>query len=121
MQYVINSTVLDFTVYKEYCEQQNYDENYARNRQQFVINCVRKAIKEELSDCQRKYLIDYCINGYTTTQISNKYRVNISTVSREITRARKKLHHVLQYCDPYFNKCDLVRRNSRMINQTGGV
>lgn len=60
---------------------------------------MKQAIREELSERQRAYMMAYC-GGMTMQQVAKKYGVNVSTVSRTIARARDQLLRVLKYCSP---------------------
>lgn len=54
-----------------------------------------KAMNTELTDRQRSIMNDFYFGGLTVTQISDKYGVNKSTVSRHLKRSKEKLRLVL--------------------------
>ena len=58
---------------------------------------LRKAIKSELTDCQRHAVEEYYFNKKSVTEIAVDLGVNKSTVSRHLKRAREKLGHALKY------------------------
>lgn len=71
---------------------------------------LKYALMNELSEVQRQYILDFFVNQLTIRQISIKHKKSESTVSRTITRARKKLLHVLQYTDPTLLGTDFIAR-----------
>lgn len=56
-----------------------------------------KAIKSELTECQRTAVEEYYFNNKSVTQIAFEIGVNKSTVSRHLKRAREKLGQALKY------------------------
>lgn len=62
-----------------------------------ILRAVRRAWQNELTDCQRKYLLCYYRDTLTMREIAARYGVNIATVSRTLKRARNRLRQVLQY------------------------
>lgn len=58
---------------------------------------ARRCWKNELTDCQRQYLLHYYRDCMTMRAIAARYGVNVSTVSRTLSRARRRLRRVLQY------------------------
>lgn len=60
---------------------------------------MKEAIREELTDTQRRYMVAY-YGGMTMQAIADEHGVNRSTVSRSIARGRKRLQKVLKYCGP---------------------
>lgn len=52
---------------------------------------------EELTTRQQEMLQMYYYEGLNMTQIAARLGVNKSTVSRTLCRARRRLHHILQY------------------------
>ena len=62
-------------------------------------NCIHIAIKECLTEKQRKYLSMY-LCGYNQLEISKITAVNKSTVSRTLTRAINNLMGHIKYATP---------------------
>ena len=58
---------------------------------------LRKAREQELTPRQRQVLRMYYDEGKSMTKIAMSLRVNKSTVSRTIARARNRLYRYLQY------------------------
>ncbi len=58
---------------------------------------LRKAREKELTPRQRQMLRMYYDEGKSMTKIAMSLKVNKSTVSRTISRGRKRLHRYLQY------------------------
>lgn len=62
-----------------------------------IVRAVRRAWQNELTDCQRKYLLLYYQDTMTMREIAARCGVNTATVSRTLKRARNRLRQVLQY------------------------
>lgn len=73
----------------------------------FALKMMGKAIREELSEKQMRYISGYYVDGMDMQEIAALHGVNKSTVSRTIKRARKKLRRVLRYSNPVFLRQDL--------------
>lgn len=58
---------------------------------------LMRAIDEQLTDTQKKYLIEYYFHAKTLEIISKEYGISIPTVSRTIKRARKRLIEAFRY------------------------
>lgn len=58
---------------------------------------LSKAILGELTPAQRLCITEYYLNGKKEKQIANELGVNISTVSRHICAARRKLRNIAKY------------------------
>ena len=56
---------------------------------------LRNAMNTELTDRQRAIMNDFYFGGKSVTEISEKYGVNKSTVSRHLKRSKEKLRLVL--------------------------
>lgn len=56
-----------------------------------------KAVNEELTPKQRETLLMYYFEDLSMAEIAEKQGVTLSTVSRSITRAKKRLERVLKY------------------------
>lgn len=75
--------------------QEESDDN-GRRRQRLLHN-LTKAVAEELTPRQREMLHLYYYGQLNMVQIAARLGVNKSTVSRTLCRARRRLHHILQY------------------------
>mgnify|MGYP004617073725 FL=1 len=75
--------------------QEESDDNGCR-RQRLLHN-LTKAVAEELTPRQREMLHLYYYEQLNMVQIAARLGVNKSTVSRTLCRARRRLHHILQY------------------------
>ena len=75
--------------------QEESDDN-GRRRQRLLHN-LTKAVAEELTPRQREMLHLYYYEQLNMVQIAARLGVNKSTVSRTLCRARRRLHHILQY------------------------
>ena len=62
-----------------------------------ALRLMATAIREELSEIQREYINCYYFERLTMDEIGERYGVSKSTVSRTITRGKKKLEKVLRY------------------------
>lgn len=58
---------------------------------------LRRARQQELTPRQQELLELYYDRGMTMPQIAAYLRINCSTVSRTIRRAKRRLYHCLQY------------------------
>ncbi|MCX8065398.1 MAG: sigma-70 family RNA polymerase sigma factor [Candidatus Hydrogenedentes bacterium] len=56
-----------------------------------LLNWVQKQIEHKLTKKERAYIEHYYFGGLTLEEISNKFKVNPSSVSRGIRRALNKL------------------------------
>ncbi len=56
-----------------------------------------QVIEEQLTETQKKYIVKYYYEGKTLAEIASEYSVEISTVSRTIKRARKRLIEAFRY------------------------
>lgn len=64
---------------------------------QRLLHNLSRAMTEELTTRQQEMLQMYYYEGLNMTQIAVRLGVNKSTVSRTLCRARRRLHHILQY------------------------
>lgn len=78
--------------------------------------CMAIALKEELTYAQRLYLIAYIQDGLTMQEIGEKYSVNKSTVSRTISRAKRRLFRVLRYSNPRFLNLPMPKQQLSQID-----
>lgn len=75
-----------------------------------ALRNMKEAIKEELTDRQRKMLVMYYSTPRRTMEdIARELGVNKSSVSRTIARGRKRLLRVLKYSSPIL-LADTVKR-----------
>lgn len=78
----------------------NYQErNACDNREQLqrIARLLRPAMESELNATQRDMVIKYYFDGLTMQQISTLYGVNRSTVSRYLSRSRRRLERALKF------------------------
>ena len=68
----------------------------------FLKKRLLKAIRNELSEKQFKYMRKYYWNGWSMEAIAREYGVNKSTVSITIRRGRDRLKRVLKYVNPKY-------------------
>ena len=62
----------------------------------------RTALREELTERQEQMVRMYYIEQHTMREIAAMLGVNVSTVSRTLAAARKKLRRALKYANPAF-------------------
>lgn len=101
---------LDVVKYKQ--DQQAY--NYWFRKQfggdgdedslQKIARLIHKAVEIELTGIQRDYFVAYYFEGMTMAEIADSCGVNKSTVSRTVSRARKRMARVLKYVNPRLMK-----------------
>lgn len=77
------------------------DETGAYDTEELVPK-LRRAVKEELTETQRKYVYDYYVRSWSMEAIGAEYGVNKSTISRTLARARRRLYRVLKYANIKF-------------------
>jgi len=65
-----------------------------------LMNAFRVAIRDELTEQQRTYIMAYYFERLTMEEVSERFAVNKSTVSRTIKRAEQRLQRVLRYAHP---------------------
>ena len=65
-----------------------------------LINAFRIAVRNELTEQQRTYIMAYYYDRLTMEEIAEQFTVNKSTVSRTIKRAEQRLQRVLRYAHP---------------------
>lgn len=58
---------------------------------------ISKAIVTELTDMQRICLTEHYLNDKKQKEIASELGLNASTVSRHITKARRKLQNIASY------------------------
>ena len=62
-----------------------------------IAQLFRTALQEELTERQEQMVRMYYIEQHTMREIAAELELNVSTVSRTLTAARKKLRRVLKY------------------------
>ena len=72
---------------------------YSDNSKQLerMKNALRKAMQDELTNCQKRVVEEFYFNSKSITVIAREMCVNKSTVSRHLKRAKEKLRHALKY------------------------
>ena len=63
----------------------------------FLRRSLHRALREELTPTQARYITMYYMEGMNTTEIGRAVGVSRHTVSRTIQRGRARLRHVLNY------------------------
>lgn len=66
-----------------------------------LLNAFRVAIRDELTEIQRTYIMAYYYERLTMEEVAERFSVNKSTVSRTISQAKKRLERVLRYASPF--------------------
>ncbi len=87
--------VQDQYAYDLWCEEGS--DNLFHNH---LLNALRVALVEELTEQQYAYIVAYYYDQNTLEEIAKRFSVNKSTVSRAISAAKKRLKHVLRYASP---------------------
>ena len=70
----------------------------------FATKCLRKIINTELTETQRKYLLEYYLDGKTGKQIALEAGLNPSTITRSLQLSKRIIADRLQYVSPRFMK-----------------
>jgi RNA polymerase sigma factor (sigma-70 family) len=83
-----------FSEYQQYL--MRLGEDNTKTRERLLIN-LRRAIREELTEKEWQAMQMYYVREIRMTDIARELGVNISTVSRNISRGRKKLKRCLRY------------------------
>lgn len=65
-----------------------------------LMNAFRVAVRDELTEQQCTYIMAYYFERLTMEEVSERFAVNKSTVSRTIKRAEQRLQRVLRYAHP---------------------
>lgn len=76
------------------------------------------ALRDCITDTQRKYLIHYFGDEMSMVQIAQMYGVNKSTISRTINRALDKLYKYLRFTSPKY--AEQTVKDSFRIDQKRG-
>lgn len=88
--------VMDIFALQQHEEQQSE----ISEDEDFVKEALGVAIRERLTESQRKYFLAYYADGLPIWGIAKKYGVDQSVVSRTIKRARKNLWEVMRFTHP---------------------
>lgn len=62
-----------------------------------MTRLVREAYNTCLTETQRRYFVAYFIRGMKMYEIAKQYHVSESTVSRTITRAKRRMERILHF------------------------
>ncbi len=73
------------------------EENTNKEQQKRLKNATLKIIENDLSECQKKYLMMYYMKNLNTVEIARCEGVCTSTVSRTLRRARNNIFQKLKY------------------------
>lgn len=85
---------MDIAGLHQWMQQQAGDNSHRRQR---LLHNLSRAMTEELTPRQQEMLHLYYYEKLNMAQIAVRLGVNKSTVSRTLCRARRRLHHILQY------------------------
>ena len=70
------------------------------------LDRLKRALPIVLAECvtetQRKYIMDFFVEGMTMEEIGRRYGVNRATVSRGIRRGLDRAHSYLRFVSPLF-------------------
>ena len=66
-------------------------------RRRRLLRNLPMAVEQDLTDRQRQILRMRYSQSMTVSSIARELGINKSTVSRTLCRARRRLHHILQY------------------------
>lgn len=83
-------------LYKLYLDKANTNVEFRKR----LLTLVQYGIANWLTGRQQQILTMYFIDNLKQREIARKLNINQSTVSRTITKAKKRLR---KYCEPYFN------------------
>ena len=95
--------------FKKWSEEQPPDTDFLVH----LKHAAGVALREELTDSQKAYFAMY-LQGRSVSEIAQSFGVNKSTVSRGLTRAKKRLARVLRYAAPHMAKAHMETRNRRL-------
>lgn len=95
--------------FKKWLEDQQPDVDFLTH----LKHAAGVALSEELTDSQQAYFHMY-LQGHSVSEIAQSFGVNKSTVSRGLTRAKKRLARVLRYAAPHMMRQQMETRNRRL-------
>lgn len=75
---------------------------------------MAKALREEVTETQRLYMAAY-FGGMKIPAIAAMYGVDKSTVSRGISRGKRRLRRVLKYCGPDLLESTLCEKEKNHV------
>lgn len=70
---------------------------YASTSNKQIIKFLREIINNDLTKAQKQYIIMYYMNNMKIHEIAFECKVNKSTVSRTIKRAKNRIYERLKY------------------------
>lgn len=85
---------LDRAAYQQYARKLWIEDDIERTE---IHRLLRLAIEEELTETQKRYVMGYYMDGKNMPEIAREYGVNVSSVSRSIGLAKKKLKRAMKY------------------------
>ncbi|MBQ8930617.1 MAG: sigma-70 family RNA polymerase sigma factor [Oscillospiraceae bacterium] len=92
----------DYGEYAAYLARNGADNSTGYTR---LLRDLTLAMQEDLTPRQRELTKLYYLEGMPMTQIAQRLDVSVSTVSRTLARARRRLYHCMR-----FGAEDLLRR-----------
>ena len=95
--------------FKKWLEDQQPDVDFLTH----LKHAAGVALSEELTDSQQAYFHMY-LQGRSVSEIAQSFGVNKSTVSRGLTRAKKRLARVLRYAAPHMMRQQMETQNRRL-------
>ena len=93
----MKDTKFNYEGYNEYKEYLNAEGEDNKEMINTLLKNLRKAIREELTDKQRKAIEMYYMQQIKMEDIAKILGVNVSTVSRNIMRGKRRLKKCLRY------------------------
>ncbi|MBQ8974924.1 MAG: sigma-70 family RNA polymerase sigma factor [Oscillospiraceae bacterium] len=91
-----------FGEFSSYLCEGNSDNSAGYSR---LVEKLSVAMGEDLTDRQREIMTLYYIDGHNMVEIARMKGINVSSVSRTLSRARRRLYSSLRFCAD-----DLLRR-----------
>lgn len=76
---------------------QKTDGSTNKDERNIMKHILQKAILSELTEKQRYCIMEYYFNNRKQKEIAEELGINISTVSRHIDYAKKKLQNIASY------------------------
>lgn len=108
------SSALDFAAFRQYM---SLTTNAGSNEETLkrMKAAVPVIIREDLTDCQRDYVMAYFYDGLNVREIGERYGVDKSTVSRTIRRGMARVYRLLRFSFP--GMVESPRRNKYITNR----
>lgn len=85
------------------------------NKRRKLLEIVKRAVENELSETERAIAIDYWDKGLSACKIAEKYRMARSSVYRNLSNAENKLRRSLKYVLLY-DKDALPQSSDELLN-----